>query len=99
MEFRLTVTVARHGRDLDNGERFLEGFIATHPETGPVVDQNLETGELSITFSFEAEDFREAAERGGAIFNDGANSSGLEPTDFISAQVSVVEPDRELQPA
>jgi hypothetical protein len=100
----MTVTVADHGRDLNNGEQFLDGFVSTHPETGPVVDQNTETGHLSITYSFDADELRDAWQLGGQIFVDGANASGLEPTDFIGSRLDPVGADeliddRELQPA
>jgi hypothetical protein len=100
----MTVTVSQHGRDLANGELFLDGFVRTHPETGPVVDQNTETGHLSITYTFDAEDFADAARKAGDIFLDGANASGLEPSDFVGAHFEPAEADepvddRELQPA
>jgi hypothetical protein len=106
VEVRVTVTVARHGLDAESGEKFLHGFITTHPEVGPVVDQNTETGEMSVTYSFEADDFSTAAKLGSEVFEDGANASGLEPTELINADFSVVdeheladEDVRELQPA
>ncbi len=105
MEFELTVTVSNHGHDLENGERFAQGFTDTHPEVGAIVEQNVETGLLAVTFWFEAEDCPEAAERGAQIFQEGATASGLEASEFVGANVSVVQPDqeekeaRELQPA
>lgn len=105
MEFQLTVSVSHHGHDLVNGEKFSHGFAVTHPESGAVVEQNVETGVISVTIWYTAEDFREAAERGAAIFTEGATASGLEPSDFLDARMSVVDPDhetdktRELQPA
>ena len=104
VELRLTVTVARLGHDLENGDRFLRGFTTTHPEVGAVVDQNVQTGELSVTFSFDAEDFTEGAQIGARIFQDGADASGLEAAELIDACFSVVpeheeEKARELQPA
>ena len=105
VEFRLTVTIARHGHDLANGDRFLRGFTVTHPEVGAVADQNTQTGELSVTFSFDADGFTDAAQIGARIFQDGAKASGLEPTELVDACFSVVTPERdeedvrELQPA
>jgi hypothetical protein len=102
VEYRLTVTVAQHGHDPENGERLLHGFITTHPEVGAVVDQNTETGELSVTYSVDAEDFSTVAERGSSIFAEGATASGLEPTEVINATFDVVRAEddaRELQPA
>lgn len=80
MEFRATVTIAEHGHDARNGESFLAGFVLAHPGTGPVVDQNIETGKLSVTFSFDADDLFEAMRVWTTIFVDGANASGLSAT-------------------
>jgi hypothetical protein len=105
VEFELTVTVTDHGHDLENGERFAQGFKNTHPEVGAIVEQSIETRLLSVTFWFEAEDFPEAAERGAQIFTEGATASGLKASEFVGAKVSAVQPEqeereaRELQPA
>jgi hypothetical protein len=98
------MTVSEHGFLPENGERFLEGFVETHPEVGPVVSQNTQTGSLSVTISFDAEDIGEAAVRGTQIFIDGAEASGLEPPDEIEITASVAtaeqyDEERELQPA
>ena len=102
--FRLTITVSQHGHDPENGERFLEGFMQTAAETGPVVSQNTRTGTLSVTFSFDASDIEEAARRGVEIFGAGANASGLRPTDLLDINASAAtaeeyDEERELQPA
>ena len=44
--FRLRLSISDLGRDPQNGERLLEAFMKTHPEAGPVVSQNVETGRL-----------------------------------------------------
>src|SRR5205823_944916 len=94
-EFRVTVTIAEHGRDPENGHRFLRGFRATHPDIGPVVDQDIESGHLSVTFSYEAKDLMDAMNKWPSIFADGAQASGLTRTplmDFaIAAEVQLVE--------
>lgn len=82
MEFRVTVTITEHGCDPDNGLRFLAGFRSTHAETGPVVDQDTSTGELAVTFSFEAHDLMDAMNVWPPIFIDGANASGLPATEL-----------------
>ena len=111
MEFRVTVTIAEHGHDPENGLRFLKGFRETHPETGPVVDQNVETGRLAVTYSFDANDLLDAMSIGPRIFVEGATASGLPATaltDFaVAAEVQITavsgDPatadDRLLQPA
>ncbi len=106
MEYRLTVTVTEHGRDPASGEKFLQGFIRTHPDVGAVVEQNVETGRLSVTFAFESgDDLTEVSAEGSRIFTEAANATGLPPTEFIEAKLSVVDLEREdedvleLQPA
>ena len=94
-EYRLTVTVADHGHDLENGERFLDGFMEAHPEVGPSVSQNTETGTLSVTFSVDAEDPDAAYEQSKTIFPEGANASGLPPTHIVKVELELVE-DAEL---
>lgn len=112
MEFRVTVTIAEHGRDPDNGLAFLRGFRTVPAAMGPVVDQDTETGHLSVTFCFEASGLEEAMNTWVSIFTEGGAASGLSPTplmDFgIAAEVERVAGDsepargsrkRELQPA
>lgn len=80
MEFQVTVTIADHGGEPENGLRWLRGFWETHPEVGAVVDQNTETGELSVTFAFDAADLLDAGQKWPPIFVDGATASGLPAT-------------------
>lgn len=102
MELRVRVTIARHGTDPDNGERFLEGFLAAHPEAHPVVSQNTVEGTLTVSFSVEAEDVFAAGPVGGQIFAEGANVSGLPVSEVIDVSVTHAEIESEkrvLQPA
>lgn len=102
MGLRVRVTVAEHGTDPDNGERFLEGFLAMHPDTNPVVSQNTAEGTLTVSFTVEAEDAFAAGPVGGQIFAEGANASGLPVTEVLDVTVTHVEVEsdtRELQPA
>jgi hypothetical protein len=102
MGLRVRVTISKHGTDPDNGERFLEGFLATHPEANPVVSQNTADGTLTVSFSVEAEDAFAAGPIGGQIFVDGANASGLPPSEVLDLTVTHAEIEsetRELQPA
>lgn len=98
MEYQLTFEVSEYGRDPENGERFLTAFMDAHPETGPVVMQNTETGVLTVMFSFDADDFTEVAKRASDIFVAGAESTGLPATKVISAHIDLV-PDPEDQVA
>jgi hypothetical protein len=102
MELRVKVTIARHGVDPENGERFLEGFLATHPEAHPIVSQDTSEGTLAVTFSVNAEDAFAAGPVGGEIFIEGANASGLPASEVLDVSVTHAEIEsetRELQPA
>lgn len=93
MEYRVTITISEHGSDPANGERFLAGFMNAHPEAGPAVSQNLETGTLSVTFSFEAHDLAGVADQASSIFTAGANATGLPATPLVHAEIESVSDD------
>jgi hypothetical protein len=98
MDYEITFTISEHGRDPEAGARFLEGFLSTHPETDPVVEQNLETGELSVSITVSADDPYVAVDAARPILVEGADASGLAVTDIVSMlveHVGVAEP-REL---
>ena len=102
--FRLRLSISDLGRDPDNGERLLEAFIKTHPEAGPVVSQNMQTGRLDVTIAVEGTDIAEALVIGVPIFVDGLGASKLPPSDVVDISASVIpagELDEagELQPA
>ena len=102
--FRLRLIMSDHGRDPDNGERFLEAFMKTHPEVGPVVSQNTETGRLVVTIAVDATGITDAVEKGVPIFIDGLDASGLTPSDVLDISVSSIPADeldeaKQLQPA
>ncbi len=107
MEYRLTITIPQHGWAEEHADRLLDGFLATHPEAGPVVGQDLEAATLTVVFSLEAENVYEAFERGREVFADGATASGLSSPDGpVSASVEEVgdeevarTSERELEPA
>ncbi len=94
-DFRLNITISEYGGDPGNGEIFMAAFDRTHPEVGPVVSQNLRTGELTITFSLDAEDANDAFERGRPIFTEGAEATGLDPSEVIDVHVERVVPNAE----
>ena len=89
-EHRIHVTVSEHGFEPENGERFLAGFMATHPDVGPSVSQNTETGTLSVTFSLDAEDASEALDLGRTAFCEGAAESGLPVTRVVALEATFV---------
>lgn len=104
MEVRLSFTVAEHGHDPENGVRAMDAFMDTFPEGGPAVSQNTADGNLTITFALDAQDAKEALERGLDVFAAGMTATGLLLTDVLDIEASVVpaedsEAVRELAPA
>jgi hypothetical protein len=101
--FRLRLSMSDYGRDPENGERFLEAFMKTHPEVGPVVSQNVQTGQLVVTIALEARDVTDAVGRGVPIFVEGLEASELPPSDVLDISAALIRADeleaRELQPA
>jgi glycerol-3-phosphate dehydrogenase len=91
-EYRLTVTVAKHGaREVaeDRMERLLDAFHETHPEVGAVVGANYHLDRLDVTFSLDAESAKEANDRGAEIFAEAYVKSDLEVTKII--EINCVE--------
>jgi hypothetical protein len=104
-EYRLTITVAEHGRrDVaeDCIEKLFEAFNETHPEVGAVIGANYHLGRLDATFALNAPDAQTATKRGAEIFIEAATASGLEATEIIEinavsvGEATVEEADREL---
>jgi hypothetical protein len=107
VRYRVRITLAGYGEDEAAAERFLGGFVSTHPEVSPVVSQNTVANTMAVVYSLEADDPNDAAVRGRPIFVDGAEASGLDPVDLLELNVSLVgfetesaeADERELQPA
>src|SRR4051812_5050351 len=91
MEVRVSFTIAEHGRDPDNGERFLEAFTDRFAEGGPSVSQNLQDGTLTVTFALDAEDAKTALQQSIEIFADAAVDTGVEPITVLDIEASVVD--------
>ena len=102
--FRLRLSMSDHGRDPRNGERLLDAFMATHPEVGPVVSQNVRTAQLVVTIAVDGADITDAVGKGVPIFIDGLEASKLPPSDVLDISAALISADeldesRELQPA
>src|SRR2546423_2959004 len=102
--FRLRLSVSDLGHDPKNGVRLLEAFMKTHPQAGPVVSQNVQTGRLDVTIAVEGIDITEALGKAVPIFVDGLGASKLPPSDVVDITASLIPADelgetRELQPA
>jgi hypothetical protein len=101
--FRLRLSISDLGREPENGERLLDAFMKTHPEAGPVVSQNVQTGRLVVTIAVDGIDITEALGEGVPIFIDGL-ASKLPPPDVLDVSAALIPADeldeaRELQPA
>lgn len=90
-EYRITITMAGYGADADAADALLEGFLAKHSETGPVVSQNRKADTLSVTFSLQAGGQEHALKLGQVIWAEGGAASGLEPTHVVRAEIEPVE--------
>jgi hypothetical protein len=102
--FRLRLSISDIGRDPENGERLLDAFMKTHPATGPVVSQNVQTGRLVVTIAVDGADITDALGKGVPIFIDGLGASELPPSDVLDVSASLIPADElneagELQPA
>jgi hypothetical protein len=95
MEYRYTVEVTEYGFDPANGEKFLDALMETHPETGPAVSQNTETGVLTAVLSFDAPSVTDVAEHAIDLFTDGAALTGLPPTTVLSVLIELVREEDE----
>lgn len=103
MEIRFQFTIAGHGLDPDNGERYMDAFMTTFAEGGPSVSQNLRDGTLTITFALEAEGVNEAVSRAVEVFEQGVAASDLPRAPVLDVEGSLVSASeaegRELEPA
>jgi hypothetical protein len=102
--FRFRLSIANLGRDPENGERLLEAFMKAHPEVGPVVSQNVQTGRLVVTIAVDGTDITDALGKGVPFFIDGLGASKLAPSDVLDISASLIPTDeleeaRILQPA
>jgi hypothetical protein len=102
MEYRITITLAEHG-SIENSERVLDAFLATSPDSGPVVEIDTEVDTLSVTYSVEADDAENLTRVASEIFARGMSRSDLPPTELLDVEVEDVgvaaDLKRELQPA
>jgi len=97
MEYRITVTVSEHGYEPENGERVLDGFLRTHPQTGPVVDQDVAAGTLSITFAVDASDYDHAVDSAREVFAGGMKAAGASVTQVLHGEADLI-PAEEIEP-
>lgn len=76
-EHQVTISIADHGFAAENGEAWLEAMLEWAPGAGPVVDQSLEAGTLSVTFTVEAADPHAAIATAEEVFGRAAQETEL----------------------
>jgi hypothetical protein len=89
-EYRVTITMSGHGSDEQAGEDFLEGYLATHPDAGPVISQNSDEDTISVTLSVRASSQQKALDLAVDIWVDGGEKSGVAPGQAVRAEVERV---------
>lgn len=93
MEFRMSVVIAEHGASDDAAEACLDALLALYPESGPIVGQNVATGQLTITVGLDATDPWAASNIGSEILTTSLNRAGLPPTPVLDISVTAVDFD------
>lgn len=89
-EYRVTLTMSGHGSDEAVAEDFLEGYLQTHPDAGPIVSQNSKDDTISVTLSVRASTQQRALELAVEIFVAGGEKSGVPPGRAVRAEVELV---------
>lgn len=86
-EYRVSITMSGHGSDDQAAVDFLDGYLKTHEDLGPVVSQNSAEDTITITFALRATNQDHAIKLGTEIWAEGGEASGLEPGDIVRAEV------------
>lgn len=71
------MTIAEHGASDEAAEKCLDALLDLYPDSGPVVSQNTETGQLTLTVGFAATDPWAAANLGSRILSTSLNRAKL----------------------
>jgi hypothetical protein len=86
-EYRVSITMSGHGSGDDAAADFLDGYLTTHADLGPVVSQNAAEDTITITFALRATNEQHAIKLGSEIWAEGGEASGAEPGDVVRAEV------------
>jgi hypothetical protein len=86
-EYRVSITMSGHGTGDDEAVAFLDGYLATHADLGPVVSQNSAEDTITITFALRATNEQHAIKLGAEVWAEGGEASGLEPGEVVRAEV------------
>ena len=93
MEHQIDITIAEHGRDLENGDTLLGAFLQAKPGIDVVLDQNLETGHLTSTFFLSGDTVQDAIQEAIMVFATAATTAGFEPSDVVAFSVAACTED------
>jgi len=96
VEYRITAVISHHGLSDEIAERCLDALLVRHPENGPVVSQNTETGELTLTIALEATDPWAAAKLASEVIGGTLDVLALPMTEILDVVVALA--DREPAP-
>jgi hypothetical protein len=99
-KYRIAVVVAELGsRESaeDNMELFVDAFDAVYPDAGAVMAANYRLETLDATFTVEAKNAREASDNGADMFCQAAEKTGIEPTEILEIQATLVAPAQHEQ--
>jgi hypothetical protein len=86
---RIDITMAEGGRDPENGDRLLGAIYELLPAADGVIDQNVQTGELTVSFVIGGDTMGSAVKRGIDVFvlaTDRAGFESAEPVSMSAAQ-------------
>ncbi|HEU4739772.1 MAG TPA: hypothetical protein VFS54_11940 [Solirubrobacterales bacterium] len=99
-KYRISVVVAELGERESaesNMEHFVDAFDGIYPDAGAVMAANYRLETLDATFTLEAANAREASDMGGDMFCEAANKTGIEPTEILEIQATLIAPARHEQ--
>lgn len=94
-EYRITITMAGYGSDMEAAEDFLEAFHEKCPEASPVVSTNSEADTISVTVAVHAKSSEHAQQLAAVIWQTGGEASGLIPGDVVNIEIEPVSEARD----
>lgn len=102
MDYRLHITtrsLADHPDRGELGELVLDGFMRRHADTGPVVSQNTETGEVGVTIAVDADSLPAATATGFQVFAEGMIDAGFLGASIDHIDGEPADADTQLEPS
>jgi hypothetical protein len=77
VEHRIDITIAERGRDPENGDRLLGALHELVPGAEGVTDQNLETGDLTVSFVIDGDSMGSAVKQAIDVFALATDRAGF----------------------